>query len=83
MLGFLCLDRDVDDNMRTLQLLLLYAVYSAANTLRFRHAGSAGISMDALLLQYVNQGASTSSAAQQALYQATVAPYAQRRRIAV
>ena len=33
--ALLCLNRDVSDEIYTLQLLLLYAVYSATNSLRF------------------------------------------------
>ena len=80
----LCLNRDTDDNTRTVQLLFLYAVYSAANVLRFRSSGAANtMSMDALLLQFVHQGASTSPTAQHALHRAMSAPHAQGRRLAV
>ena len=54
--GFLCLDRDVSDEVRTLQLLLLFAVYSASNSIRFGKC-PAPADISELLFQFVHQGA--------------------------
>ena len=58
MLNFLSLDRGVADDTRTLQLLLLYAVYAATNCIRFASPSLRSQDVHEFLLQYVPQGAS-------------------------
>ena len=67
LMNFLCLGRDVSDEQRVLQLLLLFAVYSATNCLRSRSLKPGHHDMKELMLQYLHQGASQSSSAQQVL----------------
>jgi len=68
LINFLCLGRDVSDESRVLQMLLLYAVYSATNCLRFAKPKLGNADMKEFLLQYLHQGASQSSSAQQVLH---------------
>ena len=58
LLNFLCLSSNVDDETRILQLLLLYAVYSATNCMRYTSPNVSPQSMHEFLLQFVHQGAS-------------------------
>ena len=64
---FLCLTRDTPDDVRILQLLLLYAVYNATNTLRHAHSPLPMQDRSALLLQFTQQGANGSCVARRAL----------------
>jgi hypothetical protein len=81
-LHFLCLGRDIDNDTRTLQLLLLYAVYSSTNCLRASsHTAMHHSNMHEMLLQFVHQGANQSSAAQQVVHCALQCHPALRRRI--
>jgi len=82
-LNFLCLDRDVDDDARTLQLLLLHAVYSSTNCLRASLQRDSHSNIYEMLLQFVHQGASQSSAAQSVVHQALQRGRAVRRRVAM
>ena len=81
MLAFLCLNREVDDETRVLQLLLLYAVYTASNHIRFARSATTIHSMQEFLLQYVHQGASQHSFAQNAVHRLVTAAWSTRRRI--
>lgn len=65
-----CSNRDVTDDTRTLQLLLLYAVYTASNCLRFCQPELDPAKWHEFLLQYVQQGASQSSAPQKIVHDA-------------
>ena len=58
MLNFLSLNKGVTDDIRTLQLLLLYAVYAGTNCIRFAHPSLSNQDIHEFLLQYVHQGAS-------------------------
>ena len=82
LLGFLCLNRDVTDDTRTLQLLLLYAVYTATNCLRFCQPQLDPAKWHEFLRQYVHQGASQSSAAQKIVHDAIQSRMALRPRLA-
>ena len=63
--AFMCLESDVSDEDATLQLLLLYAVYTATNQLRFGVKCRRTLNGHVLLQQFVQQGAASSSKAQQ------------------
>ena len=63
--SFLCLDSNIPDEVRTLQLLKLYAVYNATNCLRFSEARRTITNHQDLLLQYVHQGTFNHSQSQQ------------------
>jgi hypothetical protein len=67
LINFLCLGRDVSEDQRAVQLLLLFAVCGATNCLRFGGLKSGHLNVKEFLLQYLHQGASQSSSAQQAL----------------
>ena len=60
LMNFLCLNTVVDDEMSTLQLLLLYAVYRSTNCIRFSKAPGTLTCMDELLMQFLHHGASQS-----------------------
>ena len=64
MLAFMRLGGNTDDDMLTSHLLLLCAVHSATNCLRFSTASLGDARMYELLLQCVHQGANQSSSAQ-------------------
>ena len=82
MLAFLCLNINVDDETYVLQLLLLYAVYTASNCIRFAKPPLKVASMQELLLQYVHQGAGQLSFPQQVVHKlVTQRREATRRRI--
>ena len=66
-MGLLCLRGLVEDETRTIQLLLVYAVYTAANIIRHGNARPDSNSLTELLLQLMHQGAGQSSSAQGAL----------------
>jgi hypothetical protein len=79
MVAFMCLGANIDDELLTLQLLLVYAIYSATNCLRF--AKPAIDNLDEFLLQFVHQGASQSNHAQRVVHQVVTAQgFARRRR---
>ena len=82
LLNFLCLQSNLDSHLRTRQLLLLYACYSATNCLRFGQPHLAANSMHEFLLQYVHQGASQSASAQQVVSQYVTHSRRLRRRVA-
>ena len=65
--AFLCLNRDTPEDVRILQLLLLYAIYCATNILRYTRTPLTTHQKKALLLQLVQQGASGCSVARRAL----------------
>ena len=65
--GFLCLEAGLAHDVRTLQLLLLYAVYSAISLLRFSEGMQPLQAIQELLLQFVHQGAGQSSDAQRVI----------------
>ena len=65
--SFLCLDRDTPEDVRILQLLLLYAVYSATNTLRHSCEPPSAQHVPSMLMQFVKQGAQGSCSARGAL----------------
>ena len=79
MLGFMCLSRNTDDGILILQLLLVYAVYSATNCLRFAKPHLASNTLHEFLLQFVHQGASQSSLAQSAVHEHVTMSRATRR----
>ena len=79
-LNFLCLQANVDDETRTMQLLMLYAVYTATNCLRFVKPKPPVRDMNEFLLQYVHQGANQSPAAQKMLRQQLAYRNVRRRR---
>ena len=79
MQGFLCLRANVGNDERTLQLLLLYAVYTATNILRFSDRPPPE-EPNELLLQLVHQGASQSSNAQQIVLRTLALQTHKRRR---
>ena len=78
--GFLCLSAGLDDDTLTLQLLLLYAVYTATNVLRFAQPCAPIGSVKELLLQFVHQGARNSSNAQHVVHRAMFQRARQRAR---
>ena len=80
MLSFLCLTANVDDETRALQMLLLHAVYSSTNCIRFAKSDTQFRCIDELLLQYVHQGASKSSFAQRAVHNRVTNSRAVRQR---
>ena len=80
LMNFLCLNTIADDEMWTLQLLLLYAVYRSTNCIRFSKAPGTLTCMDELLLQFVHQGASQSRFAQQIVHKHVTMRSARRRR---
>ena len=80
-LAFLCLNTHVDDETYVLQLLLLYAVYTASNCIRFAKPPLKVASMQELLLQYVHQGAGQLSFPQRVVHKLVTQRRATRRRI--
>lgn len=80
MLGFLCLNKEVAEDTRILQFLVLYAVYSATNAIRAQPRGIHISCMREFLLQYVHQGASGSSKCQSVVRQALAPQHVARRR---
>ena len=64
MRGFMCLDSDIPDSIRTVQLLLLFAIYSATNCLRFSAPHNTVNNNKELLWQFVHQGTFNHSASQ-------------------
>ena len=68
LLNFLCLERDIDDDVRVLQLLLLFAVYNATNCIRYTKPVVSLIAMSEFLLQYLHQGASQMSSTQKVVH---------------
>ena len=80
--SFLCLSScvGVGDDSRTIQLLLLYAVYTATNILRFSTNPQPLQSMEEFLLQLVHQGAGGSSNAQRVVNEMLAGQWAKRVR---
>ena len=79
-MSFLCLDLEADEEIWTLQLLLLHAVYSATNCIRFSKAPVSLTCVEELLLQFLHQGASQSSCAQRVVHKYVTARLYQRAR---
>ena len=78
--GLLCLHAGVSDDIRVLQLLLLYAIYTATNIIRRNAAPQQVQSVRELLLQLMHQGASPSSNSQRVLrYTLSYRPARRRR----
>ena len=65
--AFLCLSRDTPDDARVLQLILLYPVYGATNTLRYSRTTLQPQQKNALLMQLAQQGANGCCVARRAL----------------
>ena len=82
MITFLCLQRDMQDDVRTLQLLLLYAVYSATNCIRYCNPALSLHAMHEFLLQYVHQGASQMSSTQRVVHDLLTTTRRVRQRLA-
>ena len=78
---FLCLDSGIPDVLRTLELLLLYATYSATNSLRFCGHPPQISDSNELLLQYVHQGTFNHSASQDVVANIQLQRAAKRRRV--
>ena len=68
MQNFLCLQRDMENAIRVLQLLLLHAVYSATNCIRVSRPTLSSNAMPQFLLQYVHQGAPQMSSTQNVVH---------------
>ena len=62
--SFLVLSSNVGDDIRILQALLLYAVYTATNIIRFRKIKFDQSGIHEFLLQILHQGAAQSSRAE-------------------
>ena len=80
MLGFLCLNRGVDDETRVLQLLFLHSVYITSNCIRFPNPPLKGVCIHELLLQRVHQAADHCSYAQNVVHKLVTKRWDIRRR---
>ena len=65
--SFLCLDAGIPDDIRILQLLLLYAVYCATNCLRNNSNLVGAVNVQELLRQFAHQGTFNHSQSQYVL----------------
>ena len=80
MQSFLVLDSNIEDETRILQLLLLYAVFTATNIIRFRQVCVERPCVGELPLQILHQGAAQSSRAEHAVRNAWATQQPKRAR---
>ena len=68
LLQFLCLRKNMSHEEQVVRMLLLYAVYTATNMLRYNRPRDSTFDMAEFLMQLVHQGASQMRATQRALH---------------